>query len=129
MAFAAVGVGALAAAAIYGGLAFVPASAGLTTNMSAALGAGIGIAGGVVVGMLGAPEIGVGIAGAGLGVAAAQFATAEVASYQAGNPAQTGEPTSNATTSGINALTEAIPLHTNSELQGAASRLRSLRMR
>jgi hypothetical protein len=122
--------GGAAAAAIYGGLAFVPSSAGLTTNTQAALGAGIGIAGGLVVGMLGAPEIGAAVAAGGVGAAAAQFASAEVASYQAGNPVQPAQPQPSASgINGINSLSEMLPVHSQADLQGAAMRLRSVKWR
>ena len=134
-AIAAVLVGGVAAAAIYGGLAFQTT---VTGNTSAAIGAGIGVAGGIAVGMMGSPEIGAAIAAAGVGVALAQFATAEVASYEAN---QTTAPA--ATTSGlsdtlygqlgsvnsINGPSDTLPLHSRGSLAQAKMNLRGRGLR
>lgn len=129
-AIVAVLAGGVAAAAIYGGLAF---QSTVTGNAQAALGAAIGIGGGVLVGMMGAPDAGVGIAAGGVGVALAQFSTSEVAAYQANQA--TPSTSSSTSTSGpgdrlplrsvnsINGPGDTLPVHTRNAMAAARMRL------
>ncbi len=118
--------GIVAGGALYTGLAFVPSSAGLNTNTVALIGAGVGIAGGVVLGMLGQPMAGVAVAAGCAGAAAAQFGSAEVVAYQAGIP---NSPPATPAAAGINALSDQLPVHADNDLMSARSRLTSMRMR
>jgi hypothetical protein len=117
MAIAGIAAGAVGAAVIYGGLAF---SSTLSANAKAGIGAGIGLAGGLLVGMA-APEIGVGIASGGIAVAAAQLATSEVATYEANQSNSTSTSTS---TSAVNGPGDRpLSLHQNPRSQLASAKL------
>jgi hypothetical protein len=126
--------GGLGAAAIYGGLAF---QSTITGNAQAAAGAGIGVAAGLLVGMMGSPEIGAGIAAGAVGTGLAQFATSEVAAYQANQSPSTNPPTTSAVNGpgdrlplrAVNGPGDSLPVHTNAALMAAARRLRNMGMR
>jgi hypothetical protein len=66
----------------------------------------VGIAGGLLVGMA-SPELGVGVASGGLAVAASQFATQEVAAYQATQQQASTTPTPSSGVNGVNGWPQA----------------------
>lgn len=119
----AVGAGLVSAAAIYAVLSLPSVSASVSGNTAALVGGGAALALGAAVGMMGAPDIGVGIAAGGGGAAAAQLAVYEVAQYEAGTASQ---PTvTPAPTHGINGPGDTLPLHSGREVSTAVSRLQA----
>jgi uncharacterized membrane protein YebE (DUF533 family) len=96
LALGAVALSCVAAGAIYGGLAF---DSTMTANTKALVGAGVGLAGGLLVGMA-SPELGVGVAAGGAAVAVAQLASQEVATYTANQASSATSPTSTSAVNG-----------------------------
>lgn len=118
-AIGAVLIGAVGAGLIAGALGFQSTISGNTVGLAIA---GGGIALGAAAGAMGYPVAGVGLAAAGAGVGLAQFATYEVAQYEANNATAPQMTTSGM--GAINGPSDTIPLHSMADMQAARANLR-----